>query len=67
MDGRFFNSTNTHITITQKVIDRILIGLKHFKDEVVRYRMVKSDQIFIKDSSFYRLGLNWKYLNNILA
>ena len=52
----FFSSTNTNITITRKDINRILIGLKHFKKEVCRYMMMKSDQKFGKN--FFRLRLN---------
>ena len=39
----FFSSTNTNITISQKVINPIFIGLKHFKEETHRYKMVKTE------------------------
>ena len=43
IQGVFFSSTNTNITITLKVIKRILTGLKHFKEETHRYKMVKTE------------------------
>ena len=39
----FLNSTNTNITITRKVINRFLIGLKHFEDKIECYKMVKTE------------------------
>ena len=60
--GYFFSSTNTNISITQKVIDRIKIRLKRFEEESHRYKMVKSDQKFVKNLSFYRRRLKRLYL-----
>ena len=42
IQGVFFSSTNTNTTTTPKVIDRISIGLKRFKEEDHRYKMVRS-------------------------
>ena len=42
IQGVFFSSTNTNITITLKVIRIVFIGLKHFKEETHCYEMVKT-------------------------
>ena len=47
--GCFFSWTNTNITITQKVMDRISIGLKRFEEEGHCYKMVKLDQKFFNN------------------
>ena len=47
--GCHFSSTNTNITITPKVIDRISIGLKRFEEEGHCYKMVKLNQEFVKN------------------
>ena len=49
IQGVFFSSTNTNITITRKVMDRISIGLKRFEEEGHCYKMVKLDQKFVKN------------------
>ena len=42
IQGVYFRSTRINTTITRKVFYRFLIGLKHFKEEVCRYLMVKT-------------------------
>ena len=49
----FFSSTQVNITETRKVINTILIGLKHFKQEVWCYKLVKSDWKFGKNRRSY--------------
>ena len=49
IQGVFFSSANTNITVTRKVINRILIGLKRFEAEIWRYRFVKLDQNLVKN------------------
>ena len=41
---RFLISKNTNITITRKVMNQILVVLKHFKDEIGCYQIVKFNQ-----------------------
>ena len=59
IQGFFFNIPN--ITITEKNLNRLSIGLLHFKDEIVGYRMVESDQLYFKNWRLYAQGLKRLY------